>query len=132
MAILVLSTSPFVAAQLDALRRLAPLEIILTDPASAVIDDVEAFLAFKLPRGLAARLPKLRFVAGAGAGVDELLAGDDVPAPVPVTRAGDPMQGLRMAQYVAAMVLHWHRDLDRYREQHRGRRWERHLPEAEE
>ena len=132
MAILVLSTSRLVAAQLDALRRLAPLEIILTDPDSAVTDDVEAILAFKLPRGLAARFPRLRFVAGAGAGVDELLAGDEVPAHVPVTRAVDPMQGVRMAQYVAAVLLRWHRELDRYQEQQRDRRWERHLPEPEE
>ena len=131
MAILVLSTSSFVAAQLDALRRLAPLEIILTDPATVVVEDVEAIVAYKLPPGLAPRLPNLRFVASAGAGVDELLGGD-LPAHVPVTRAVDPMQGVRMAQYVAAMVLHWHRDIARYQEQQRAARWERHVPEPEE
>lgn len=131
MAILVLPTSSFVAAQLDALRRLAPLEIILTDPDTAVADDVEAILAYKLPPGLAARFPNLRFVASAGAGADELLA-SDLPANVAVTRAVDPMQGMRMAQYVAMMLLAWHRDLARYRAQQQSAQWERQLPEPEE
>ena len=132
MAILVLPTSPLVTAQLDALRRLAPLEIILTDPDTAMPEDVEAILAYRLPRGLASRFPNLRFVACAGAGVDELLAEGDVPADVAVTRAVDPMQGVRMAQYVAMALLRWHREVPRFEAQQRERTWERALPEPEE
>jgi D-3-phosphoglycerate dehydrogenase/glyoxylate/hydroxypyruvate reductase A len=130
MAILVLPTSSFVAAQLEALRRLAPLEIILTDPDSAVPQDVEAILAYKLPPGLAARFPNLAFVASAGAGVDELVT--QVPAHVPVTRAADPMQAMRMAQYVAMTVLRWHRELPRYEAQQHSREWQRAPAEPEE
>jgi phosphoglycerate dehydrogenase-like enzyme len=131
MALLVLSTSAFVAAQLDALRRLAPLEIILTDPDSAVPQDVEAVVAIDLPRGLAARFPNLRFVACAGAGTDRLLAAG-IPPHVPLTRAVDPVQGVRMAQYVAMAVLHWHRELPRYLVQQRAHEWQRAIAEPEE
>jgi phosphoglycerate dehydrogenase-like enzyme len=128
MSILVLATSPFVQAQLDALRALAPAETIHTDVDAAA--DAEALLAFKLAPGVAARLPRLRFIAGAGAGVDELLA-SDVPNGVPVTRMQDPLQATRMAQYVTLAVLRWQRELPRYEAQQRGRVWERHLPQAE-
>ena len=76
MAILVLPTSAFVEHQLAALRAQAPEETNYTDAASAPADDVEALLAFKLAPGIAPRFPRLRFVASAGAGADELLAAD--------------------------------------------------------
>jgi phosphoglycerate dehydrogenase-like enzyme len=128
MSILVLATSPFVQAQLDALRALAPAETIHTDVEAAA--DAEALLAFKLAPGVAARLPRLRFIAGAGAGVDELLA-SELPAGVPVTRMQDPLQAARMAQYVTLAVLRWQRELPRYEAQQRARSWERHLPQPE-
>ena len=129
MSILVLATSSFVQAQLDALRALAPHETIHTDVDAAA--DAEALLAFKLAPGVAARLPRLRFIAGAGAGVDDLLA-SDLPPGVPVTRPQDPLQAARMAQYAALAVLRWHRVLPRYEAQQRTHTWARHLPEPEE
>ena len=94
--------------------------------------DVEALLAFKLAPGIAPRFPALRFIACAGAGVDDLLATPDVPPHVPVVRAVDPVQGQRMAQYVALMALRFHRDLPRLEAQHAGGRWHRFAPLAED
>ena len=131
MSLLVLATSPIVEAQLAALRRIAPDEVIETDAERARPADVEAIFAFKLPPGLCARFPRLRFVAGAGAGVDELLAGGDIPADIPVTRSVDPAQARRMAQYVALCVLRWHRELQRYEAQQRERAWSRRVPDVE-
>ena len=129
MSILVLATSSFVQVQLDALRALAPDEIIHTELDAA--RDAEALLAFRLAPGIAARLPHLQFIAGAGAGVDELLA-SDLPPGVPVTRSQDPLQAARMAQYVALAVLRWHRELPRYEAQQRARTWARHLQQPED
>ncbi len=132
MSILVLTTSPIVEAQLAAMRRLAPGEAFVTDPDAARPGDVEVVVAFRLPPGIVSRFRRLRFVACAGAGADELLASGDLPQHVPLTRVRDPRQGARMAQYVAMMVLHWHREWKRHETQQRERRWTRRAPEREE
>ena len=131
MAILVLATSSFVELQLRALRAAAPGETIVTDPDAVPPGDVEAVLAFTLAAGIVARYPRLRFVACAGAGADELVAASDLPPHVPIVRAVDPMQGTRMAQYVALMVLRWHRELARLEAQHREGYWKRPAPQPE-
>ena len=131
MAILVLATSSFVELQLRALRAAAPDETIVTDPGDVPSSDVEALLAFKLAPGIVARFPRLRFVACAGAGADELVAASDVPRNVPIVRTVDPMQGRRMAQYVALMLLRWHRELARLEAQHRDGYWKRPAPQPE-
>jgi phosphoglycerate dehydrogenase-like enzyme len=133
MAILVLPTSPFVERQLAALRATAPHERIHTEPASAPADEIEAIFAFRIAPGVAPRFPKLAFVACAGAGVDQLLATPDLPAHVPLVRAVDPLQGVRMAQYVALLALRHFRELPRLEAQQREAHWARPpaLPESE-
>jgi len=131
MSILVHVTSPFLAAQLHALRRLAPHESIRSDTDPAAPDDVEVVLAFRLPPGAANRHPRLRFVACAGAGVDELVASAALPEQIPVTRPHDPAQAARMAQHVSLAVLQWHRGLSRHRRQQHERRWHREASEPE-
>ena len=131
MSILVLNTSPFVEHQRAALAALAPEERIHTDPATAPPGEVEALLAFKLAPGIMPRFSALKFIACAGAGVDDLLAMPDLPPHVPIVRAVDPLQGQRMAQYVALMVLRFARDLPRLEAQHERAIWHRFLPESE-
>ncbi len=131
MAILVLSTSPFVERQLAALRALAPDERIFTNPLSAPADGIEAILAFRLAPGIASRFAGLRFIGCAGAGVDEVLATPDLPRGLLIVRAVDPMQGMRMAQYVTLMALRFYRDLPRFEAQQREARWHRPPPAPE-
>ena len=131
MSILVLATSSFVEQQRAALAMLAPGERIHTDPAAAPPGEIEALLAFKLAPGIAPRFPALKFIACAGAGADDLLATPDVPPHVPIVRVVDPLQGQRMAQYVALMALRFHRDLPRLEAQHDDARWQRFMPVAE-
>jgi phosphoglycerate dehydrogenase-like enzyme len=128
VSILVLNTSPFVEQQRAALSKLAPDEDIHTDPLAAPPAEIEALLAFKLAPGIAPRFAALKFVACAGAGVDQLLANCDVPAHLPVVRAFDPMQGQRMAQYVTLMALRFHRELPRLETLHAQGQWHRFLP----
>ena len=128
VSILVLNTSPFIEQQRAALAQLAPDEQIHCDPLAAPPGDVEALLAFRLAPGIAPRFPALKFVACAGAGVDQLLANSDVPAHLPIVRAHDPVQGQRMAQYVTLMVLRFHRELPRLEALHAEGQWHRFLP----
>jgi phosphoglycerate dehydrogenase-like enzyme len=131
MAVLVLPTAPFVERQLAALRAIAPDERIHTDPAMAPPDDIEAILAFRLAPGIASRFAALKFVACTGAGADDLLATPDLAAHVPIVRAVDPRQGVRMAQFVALMALRHLRDLPRLEAQQREARWNRPPPASE-
>src|SRR5258706_9132565 len=131
MSIVVLATSRFMEQQLAALRALAPHERFDTDPNAANADEVEAIVAFRFTAGVAPRFPNLRLIASPGAGVDDLLAAGDIPAHVPIVRAIDPLQGLRMAQYVALMVLRLQRDLPRLEAQHQRAEWRRFGPDEE-
>jgi D-3-phosphoglycerate dehydrogenase/glyoxylate/hydroxypyruvate reductase A len=131
MSILALFTSRFVEEQVEALRRLAPHEQIANDVDATSTAGAEVILAFKLAPGVVQRCPRLRFIACAGAGVDELLAAGDIPGSVPITRPFDELQAVRMGQYVSLAVLGWHRELSRYRSQQRERRWARHVTAAE-
>ena len=131
MAILVLATSSFVEQQRAALASLAPGEHIHTDPTLAPSTEIEALLAFRLAPGIVPRFPALKFIACAGAGVDDIIATPDVPMHVPIVRAVDSLQGQRMAQYVALMVLRFQRDLLRLEAQHQDARWERFMPVSE-
>jgi phosphoglycerate dehydrogenase-like enzyme len=132
MAILVLPTSRFVELQLEALRALAPEVNIYTDPATAPPAEIEAMLAFRLTAGVVPRFSALRFIGCAGAGADDVLATPDIPATVAITRVVDPLQGVRMAQYVTLMVLRAQRDLSRLEAQSREGTWQRRAPFAEE
>lgn len=86
---------------------------------------VDVVLGWAFPPGLAARLPRLRWVCAMAAGVEKLLV-PDLPATVPVSRVVDPDQALGMAQYVAAVVLDHVRGLAGYRLQQQQRDWTRH------
>src|SRR5258708_1264465 len=131
MSILVLAISRFMEQQLAALRALAPHERFETDPNTPTADEVEAIVAFRFAPGIASRFPNLRLVASPGAGADDLLAAGDIPAHVPIVRAIDPLQGLRMAQYVALMVLRLQRDLPRLEAQHQRAEWRGFGPDQE-
>ncbi|MFM0136244.1 2-hydroxyacid dehydrogenase [Caballeronia grimmiae] len=96
---------------------------IVTELAPGVNDDVTAVFTFKLPNGIAARLPNLRLAASVGAGADGILSASDLPASVHVTRACDDGLGLSMAQYVVLQVLRVFRDLPTLERQHASGEW---------
>jgi len=126
MAILVM-TAPIPADSfVAALREAAPDLPVWTseevhDPAA-----VEAILAWRIKPGVVARYPNLRVVCAVGAGVEKLLAAGDLPAQLPVTRALDPAQNEKIAQWVVGCTLQFTRDLRRYAQQQARAHWERH------
>ena len=110
-----------------AIRELDPaLDLVEYDPASsdAELAQVDAVLAWRLPAGLAARLPNLKWVCAVSAGVDKLLA-PDLPPHVKVSRIVDEEQAQGMAQFVVLMALRHARGLATYEVQQHRREWKR-------
>ena len=64
----------------------------------------QGLFCWKLPEGLAARMPRLAWVQNSGAGVDHLVHHPDLRGDIPITRA-DGAFGFWMARYTAAHLL---------------------------
>lgn len=126
--VLVMADPVIAAPLLAALGRAAPELPLLTY--SRALDDAalaatEVVLGWRFPPGVAARLPRLRWVCSIAAGVEKLLVPELAPQ-VQVSRVVDPDQALGIAQFVAAAVLRHSRGLAVYDEQQRARQWQRH------
>jgi len=123
-----LATQPMPATIfIDAIRSRAP-ELELVEYRSALTDaelaDVDVVLGWQMPRGLAARLPRLRWVCSVAAGVEKLLT-PDLAQGVRVSRIVDREQAAGIAQFVVTMALRHARELERYEAQQRERAWTR-------
>lgn len=123
--VLMLLTSDFVTARYEALRARAPDLNIVTELASDLEPDITALFAFKLPAGIAPRLPNLQLAASVGAGADGIISAPDLPAHVRVTRAVEPSLGASMAQFVSLQILRQFRSLPRLEQQHAAGEWKR-------
>jgi phosphoglycerate dehydrogenase-like enzyme len=123
--VLMLLTSDFVTARYEALRAQAPDLEIITELGSDVDPDVTALFAFKLPAGIAPRLPNLQLAASVGAGADGITSAPDLPTHVKVTRAVEPGLGLSMAQFIALQILRQFRSLPKMEQQHAAGEWKR-------
>ncbi|WPP01914.1 glyoxylate/hydroxypyruvate reductase A [Pseudomonas sp. HR96] len=89
----------------------------VTEPAS-----VRYALTWKPPQGFFAQYPNLKLLVNLGAGVDALVARDDLPA-IPITRVSDPDMARMMASYVLFAVLRYARDIPAFERAQRERRW---------
>ena len=91
----------------------------------AELADVEAVLAWRLPPGLASRMPRLQWICAVSAGVEKLLTPDLAPQ-VMVTRIVDEEQAQGIAQFVVLMALRHARGLAGYEAQQQRHDWKRH------
>lgn len=127
--VLLIGAEPaYTEAMTAELLRLQPgldLQRLSRQSTDAELARCEVLLGWRLPAGLAARLPRLRWVCCTAAGVDKLLT-PELPATVPVSRIVDEDQALGIAQYVALVVLSWARDLPQLQALQRDRQWLRH------
>jgi glyoxylate/hydroxypyruvate reductase A len=123
-----LVTAPMPAGYFEgAIRAIDPsIELIehRDDLDDATLAQIEVVLAWRLPPGLAGRLPRLRWVSAVSAGVDKLLVPDLAPH-VPVSRIVDADQAEGIAQFVVLMALRHARSLPVYDAQQRERQWKR-------
>jgi phosphoglycerate dehydrogenase-like enzyme len=126
--VLVLGASPSSEQLAAALRVAAPALTVhpfAKDLDDATLASVEVALMWRLPAGLAPRMPRLQWLSAPAAGIEKLLV-PDLPATVRLSRTVDPDQALGIAQFVTAAVLREARDLARYERQQVQRDWSRH------
>jgi glyoxylate/hydroxypyruvate reductase A len=90
------------------------------DPAA-----IEAAVVWQPPVGFFERFSNLRLISALGAGADYLFVPGMRLPDVPITRIVDPVMAERMAGWVLAVTLHFHRHLDRYVRQQQERQWRR-------
>jgi glyoxylate/hydroxypyruvate reductase A len=115
--------APFAAA----ISALAPeLELIEFRPGldDAELAAVDIAIGWRMPDGLAARMPGLGWVCSIAAGVEKLLQPGLGPRVV-VSRIVDREQAAGIAQFVVTMVLRHARSLEAYEAQQRERAWRR-------
>lgn len=118
-----LPSAPFIGA----IGPLAPeLELIpyRADLRDDELADIDVALGWRMPDGVAGRMPKLGWVCSIAAGVEKLLVPDLAPHVV-VSRIVDREQAAGIAQYVVTMVLRHARQLELYEQQQRDRAWKR-------
>lgn len=84
--------------------------------------EAEGLFAWKLPPGALARMPVLRWIQCAGAGVDHLLSDPEVSPEVVITRA-DGRFGFWMARYVLGHLLEDVQRIRECREDQAASRW---------
>ena len=89
---------------------------------AAWLAEAEGLFCWKLPDGLAARMPKLAWVQNSGAGVDHLVRHPDLDPRLPITRA-DGAFGFWMARYTAAHLLAEAQRLEECAEAQRNTVW---------
>ncbi len=118
-----MSAAPFVAA----ISALAPeLELVeyRSSLGAAELANIDTAVGWRMPHGLAARMPRLGWVCSIAAGVEKLLQSGLAPHVI-VSRIVDPEQAAGIAQFVVTMVLRHARSLELYEAQQRQRSWRR-------
>ncbi|HEY9065275.1 MAG TPA: NAD(P)-dependent oxidoreductase [Burkholderiaceae bacterium] len=123
-----LVTAPMPPGYFEGAIRAIDPQIDLIEHRDDLHDDelaqVGAVLAWRLPPGLAGRMPNLRWVCAVSAGVEKLLVPDLAPQ-VQVSRIVDAEQAEGIAQFVVLMALRHARGLAQYELQQRDRQWTR-------
>jgi glyoxylate/hydroxypyruvate reductase A len=109
----------------EVLRPALAGEELRTDPEADNLDDVDvALFAHKAP-GLFPRLRNLKLIVALQAGVDSLLSDPDLPAGIPIVRAGRPDGDRMIAEYALLHVLRHHRDMPGFLAQQRALVWDK-------
>lgn len=115
------------SVDLDFLRPL----LLKADPSLAIATwpdprclEAEVAVCWNAPPGVYARMPNLKLVHSIAAGVDNVVAGQDIGT-LPVCRVVDPMLAEGMLQFVLWGVLHFHRQLDAAMASQRAKEWKR-------
>ncbi|MCL6417777.1 glyoxylate/hydroxypyruvate reductase A [Aestuariirhabdus sp. Z084] len=92
---------------------------------SEIKDDWQAdyALVWNPPAELFTSQQRLKGLFNLGAGVDALLANPDLPETLPVYKLRDAGMAERMTDYIRYGLLHFRRDMDRYRNQQAQGLW---------
>jgi glyoxylate/hydroxypyruvate reductase A len=117
--VLFVSTMEPAERWLPLFERALPQERFFTEPR----EDIDVALVGAPPRGVFARLPRLKLVQSLWMGVEKLLADPELPADVPLARMVDAGMVAAMSETVLAHVLDWHRHFWHYRQRQAAKLW---------
>lgn len=87
------------------------------------LDEIEMITVSTYYSGEALKYPNLKLIQKTGAGVNNILADDELPASVQVTRLDTTTSGTEMAEYALAYVLQEQRHLRQYRDHQARSEW---------
>jgi glyoxylate/hydroxypyruvate reductase A len=87
------------------------------------LSEAEALFTWRFPNGFLARMPKLRWVQNAGAGVDHLVAHPEMPADTLITR-GDARFGLWISRYVCGHLLYEAQEIEACKQGQETSQWQ--------
>lgn len=97
---------------------------------------IDYAVLWRYPHGILKRLPNLKLIFSAGAGVDHIMSDPDIHdmhANIPIVRVVAPNLTQHMVEYISWRVLDHHRQAATYREQQKQRLWqEAYQPTADE
>ena len=125
MAILLTLGKSYGAPYRDALRDIDPTLDVRLWPEIGDPNQVECLVTWQVRDGVCGKLPNLKLIASAGAGVDGIVVVPDLPPGVPIMRMVDAYLTAGMTQYVLAVSLRHLRELPRFESQQRARVWRR-------
>lgn len=125
MAILFQTTEGDLDAWLSELRSRFPDDEFRVWPDMGDTADIEFVIGWRIPVADIARCTNARALLVLGAGVNHLQPLEDIPD-IPIVRLVDVAVAKDMASYALHWVLHYHRQMDRYRDNEATATWERH------
>jgi Phosphoglycerate dehydrogenase and related dehydrogenases len=100
---------------------------VVLEPSGEVDPTIDYAVLWRYPHGLLRRLPNLKIIFSAGAGVDHIMSDPDVHdlhANVPIVRVVAPNLTQHMAEYVVWRVMDHHRQGIAYRQLQAQSVWE--------
>ena len=99
---------------------------VAADPGN--LDDIEMLTVSTYFPGEALRYPNLKLIQKTGAGVNNILADDQLPAALEITRLDTSVSGAEMAEYALAFVLQEQRHLRQYHDHQSRAEWQFYAP----
>ncbi len=112
----------------EQLRPYAPQADIRTAADRGDLGDIEMLTVSSYVPGEALQYPNLKVIQKTGAGVNNILADDDLPASIRVTRLEATTSGREMAEYALAYVLQEQRHMRHYHRQQARSEWTSYPP----
>jgi glyoxylate/hydroxypyruvate reductase A len=106
------------------LRKLDPQLDLREWPDVGNADEIDAAIVWRHHYGTLTQFPNLKVICNLGAGVEHILADEDLPDGVPITRVIDPRMTGAMSEYMILHVLRYHRRLDETQRNQAAKVWE--------
>lgn len=106
------------------LQQALPQQKVVCWPQPVEMKQVRYAVVWNPPAGFFREMQQLQAVFVLGAGVDRLLARDDLDPAIPLLRLGDAGMAQQMLEYVLYGVLHVQRRLGQYRRQQQAMQWQ--------